>query len=163
MQFTTTELKRSLPYSGRVREIWIRPEKLTEPLCVPKVLVSTANGLEGDHYASKNSRNRQVTLIQYEHLEVVAALVNLPNISAGLLRRNLVVSEINLLSLKECIFAVGTTHLKMTGLCHPCSRMEKNLGPGGYNAKRGHGGINATVVKDGEINVGDAVSIVEFI
>lgn len=163
MQSITSELKQSLPYDGRVEEIWVRPEKRVEPLCVAKVSVTVADGIEGDHYHGKNSRNRQVTLIQYEHLGAIAALANLSELNAGQLRRNIVVSGINLLALKECIFAVGTTQLKMTGLCHPCSRMEKNLGPGGYNAMRGHGGINATVVKDGEINVGDTVKVIEFI
>jgi len=162
MLSSTRELKQSLPCPGQVQEIWIRPEKHVEPVRVTDVTVTVNSGLQGDHYSSKNSRNRQVTLIQYEHLNVVAALLNLQSLNASLLRRNIVVSGINLLALKECVFAVGTVHLQMTGQCHPCSRMEQNLGPGGFNAMRGHGGINAMVIKDGVINVGDSVSVVEF-
>jgi MOSC domain-containing protein YiiM len=73
------------------------------------------------------------------------------------LRRNIVVSGINLLALKDKTFSVGEAQLEMTGLCHPCSKMETVLGPGGYNALRGHGGITAKVVQTGLLAIGDKV------
>jgi len=71
------------------------------------------------------------------------------------MRRNLVVSGINIASLKDKHFRLGSTELAGTGFCHPCSRMEENLGRGGYNAVRGHGGITAKVIQGGRVNKGD--------
>jgi MOSC domain-containing protein YiiM len=68
-----------------------------------------------------------------------------------------VVSGINLLALKGQRFYVGDVLMEGTKPCAPCSRMEKALGPGGYNAMRGHGGICAVVLAGGDIAVGDAV------
>ncbi|MEC8184118.1 MAG: MOSC domain-containing protein [SAR324 cluster bacterium] len=69
------------------------------------------------------------------------------------------VSGINLLSLKHQSFQIGEAVLQTTGICAPCSRMEENLGPGGYNAMRGHGGITAKVLQAGEIQIGDPVRL----
>ena len=78
-------------------------------------------------------------------------------LSPSLFRRNIVVKGINLLALKDKEFHIGDAVLRMTGSCHPCSRMEKALGAGGYNAMRGHGGITATIIKSGTIRLGDKV------
>lgn len=123
---------------------------------VHEVEATTASGLQGDRYQGR-SGDRQVTLVQAEHLNVVASCLGRADIAAEVLRRNIVVQGINLLALKNKTFRIGSAELEMTGLCHPCSRMETLLGPGGYNAMRGHGGITARVVNSGFISTGDAV------
>jgi MOSC domain-containing protein YiiM len=97
---------------------------------------------------------RQLTLVQAEHLAVVAALLGQEHINPALLRRNLVISGINLLALKGQSFRIGEVLLEATGECHPCSKMEARLGRGGYNALRGHGGITAKILQGGEIGLG---------
>ena len=70
-------------------------------------------------------------------------------------------SGLNLLALKGRQFRVGEVVLEMTGLCHPCSKMETTFGAGGYNAVRGHGGITAKVITGGQIRDGDSVQVLE--
>ena len=98
-----------------------------------------------------------MTLIQSEHLPVIRALSERRDASPELLRRNIVVSGINLISLKKMRFQIGKAILEGTGDCAPCSLMERNLGPGGYQAMRGHGGLTAKVLQRGTIRVGDTV------
>lgn len=153
---TLQDIQSTYSHPGRLEWIGIRPGKRQEMIEVETVLLITDQGVEGDHYSPGGSiRDRQVTLIQAEHLATIAALCKQDKISPSQLRRNLVVSGINIASLKDKHFRLGTTELAGTGFCHPCSRMEENLGRGGYNAVRGHGGITAKVIQGGRVNKGD--------
>src|SRR5688572_21590040 len=149
------------PYfrNGRVENISIRPARRAPVQFLDSIKAIENSGLAGDHYASPGG-SRQVTFIQAEHLDVVAALLDLSSLNPALTRRNIVVSGINLLSLKGTSFQIGEAVFEYSGECHPCSRMEENLGTGGYNAMRGHGGITASVITGGTVRVGDAVEVV---
>lgn len=148
-----------IPQTGEVIGIVIRAERVAMPSSLSSVKASIEGGLEGDHFSSKKNKKRQITLIQGEHLDGVASILGMDSIDPRLTRRNLVVKGINLLSLRDRKFRLGNVVLQGTGYCHPCSRMEENLGEGGYNAMRGHGGITATVIEEGEITIGDLVSL----
>lgn len=149
------QLLLNLPQQGKVEWIGVRAKKRA-PLDTVTTIQVLPLGLAGDHYAGRSGK-RSVTLIQQEHIETIASLLHREKIDPADLRRNIVVSGINLLALKGREFKIGTAVLKMTGLCHPCSRMEETFGDGGYNAVRGHGGINASVIIPGEIKLQDKV------
>lgn len=153
-----SELLNVFPQIGRVEWIGLRPAHRGSLVAVSSAKVERASGLSGDHY-SKQGGNRQVTLIQFEHLAVIGALCGRETVQPELLRRNLVISGINLLALKGQQFYIGDALLEGTGLCEPCSRMEQTLGAGGHHAMRGHGGITARVLRDGEIRLGDVVGL----
>ncbi|CAA9564797.1 MAG: MOSC domain protein [uncultured Truepera sp.] len=154
---TVKELLDTLPQRGRLEHILVRPARRAPTVRLERARALPGRGLAGDHRSERSSSSaRQVTLIQAEHLPVITALSG-SQATPERLRRNLVVSGINLLALKSRRFRIGGAVFEGAGLCHPCSRMEEALGPGGYNAVRGHGGILARVVEEGEITVGDAL------
>ncbi|MBM4200748.1 MAG: MOSC domain-containing protein [Gammaproteobacteria bacterium] len=148
--------RQGISHAGRLVWIGLRPARLA-PLETPdQAALDTATGLAGDHYAGKTQRKRQVTLLQHEHLAVIGSLLR-RDVTPDLLRRNLVVTGINLHALKDQPFEIGPVLLQGTGFCHPCSRMETALGPGGYQAMRGHGGITAQILRGGTIRLGDTI------
>lgn len=138
---------------GRVDWIGVRPARLVDLRMVSAACLGEA-GLEGDH---ARPGKRALTLIQAEHLPVIAALAGLEAVTPETLRRNVVVSGINLTALRNHPVQIGEAVVEITTPCAPCSRMETALGPGGYNAMRGHGGWCARVIRPGQIACGDVV------
>ena len=157
---TIQELMDIVPQAGKLETITLRTERRGEIEHVPSTEVIAGLGLVGDHRAEHKKVNmeskRQVTFIQAEHLSVLSALMG-HEVKPEDTRRNLVVSGINLLALKDKPFRIGEVVFEGSGLCHPCSRMEQTIGKGGYNVMRGHGGILARVLQGGTIHVGDEV------
>jgi MOSC domain-containing protein YiiM len=148
----------TLPQVGHVEWIGIRPSRDEPMIALECVQINLGMGLEGDRFSGSADSPRQVTLIQQEHLTVIAACLHSVSIPPSLLRRNIVVSGINLLALKGKVFRLGDAVLEFTGYCHPCSKMERQLSVGGYNAMRGHGGITARVCEAGMVRLRDEVS-----
>ena len=155
---TIEELTGRFPHEGRVEWIGIRPERRAPLAAVNRVRV-LKSGLEGDHRNKEGAR--AVTLIQHEHLPAIASLSRRQIVDPGLLRRNIVVSGISLSALKHRKFRLGAAILKGVEACAPCSRMEEALGPGGYNAMRGHGGLCAAVLEEGVVQISDPVRAID--
>ena len=142
---------------GKVVWIGIRPARGAAMQALDSVHLDAKAGVVGDRYEGRTG-NRQVTLIQSEDLHAISAYLD-QAVTPQQLRRNILVSGINLLALKDKRFHLGSALLEMTGECHPCSQMEATFGPGGYNAVRGHGGITARVLSDGEVSLGDSLMV----
>jgi len=126
-------------------------------VAVETALIS-ADGLDGDR---SRAGKRALTLIQQEHLAAIGSYLGQGSVAPEILRRNLVVSGVNLAALKGREVQVGEAVLRFTVICAPCSRMEEALGKGGYSAVRGHGGWCAEVVRPGRVRLGDAVQPVD--
>ena len=168
----TTDLRAlttRFPLTGRLDAILLRPGRGTAAVSVGAASAQVDRGLDGDRDAARapgrpGGGKRQVTLIQAEHLPLIAAWAGRGAIDPALLRRNLVVSGLNLLALRSPFadtpvrVQIGdAVVLEFTGPCDPCSAMEAALGSGGYNAMRGHGGLTARVIVGGTLAVGARV------
>ena len=172
---TLRQLVQQFARPGRLDAIWLRPARGAPMLAASRAEALAGRGLAWDRAARARPAGapaaaggkRQVTLLQAEHLPVIAALAGLPAgaVGAGLLRRNLLVSGLNLLAARSLFKdtplllqlgddAASAVLLEVTGPCEPCAQMAAALGPGGYNAMRGHGGVTARVLRGGWFAVG---------
>ncbi len=165
------ELTQRFAGEGRVDSIFLRPARLAPMVSVSEVVAEPGRGLLGDRRSlalrtGDLAHKREVTLFQAEHLPVIAACLGLPIVNPCRLRRNLLVSGINLLSMRSLFRDVrlewcfgDEVILEITGTCEPCSRMESELGHGGYSAMRGHGGVTARVLAGGTVRLSDSVRL----
>jgi MOSC domain-containing protein YiiM len=153
---TIADLMKSFPASGELVWIGLRPGRNQAIVSVDEAVAEADSGLTGDRY--RGSGKRQVTLMQWEHLAVLSSFLE-KAVYPEMLRRNLVIRGLNLLALKDRKFRIGSAVFQTTGPCSPCSRMERVLGPGGYNAMRGHGGLTARILGSGRIRVGDRLTV----
>ena len=101
------ELLKVKPQPGKLVWIGIRPATDAPVEEVASADVTPESGLLGDHFSGRPGSNRQVTLIQAEHLEAVGSYLNQPPIQPARVRRNLLVSGINLYPLRRMTFRVG--------------------------------------------------------
>lgn len=111
---TLAALLSSLPQQGELRWIGLRPARIVPMVSVTEVIATAGGGLAGDRFSGGAQSKRQVTLIQQEHLSVLGQLLGRAAIEPMLLRRNLVISGINLLALQRAEFQIGEVILQGT-------------------------------------------------
>ncbi|WP_237444342.1 MOSC domain-containing protein [Sinobacterium norvegicum] len=145
---------------GKLEWIGLRPAHYQPMQVQQQAQALQGLGLEGDHRSGKTpGSGRQITLISQEYIRQIAHFTGRQTVAPELLRRNLVISGINLTALRYQRFQIGTAVFEATALCHPCSRMDKALGQGGLVAMLGHGGLCAKIITSGTITVGDVVTV----
>ena len=142
--------------SGRVEGIFIAGEKRQLPEPVERVRAVAGRGLEGNRYFYDEAPpGRALTLIATEALaEGAASGVEL---GADESRRNVLTSGIDLNSLVGERFRVGNVECVGVELCEPCTTLEGLTRPGVIKSYVHRAGLNADILTDGEIAVGDAV------
>lgn len=143
--------------SGRVEGIFIGP-KYELPAPVERVRAVAGGGLEGNRYFYADGDappGRALTLIAAEAL-AEGAEEGVP-LTAAESRRNVLTRGIDLNALVGVRFRVGTVECLGVELCEPCTTLQKLTRPGVIKAYVHRAGLNADILSDGEIAVGDVV------
>jgi MOSC domain-containing protein YiiM len=143
--------------SGRVEGIFIG-QKYELPAPVERVRAVAGSGLEGNRYFFQGDAppGRALTLIAAEALAEGAAESGI-ELGAAESRRNVLTSGIDLNALVGVRFRVGDVACVGVELCEPCTTLEGLTRPGVIKAYVHRAGLNADILTDGEIAVGDAV------
>jgi len=124
---------------------------------VPQIECVAGHGIRGDRfYDYRDDYKGQITFFSLEVFEKVATRFCLTNKSAGHLRRNVIVSGVNLNDLIGQEFSVQGVRLRGTAHCRPCYWMNQAIAPGAEEFLQGNGGLRAQILSDGVIAVGDA-------
>jgi MOSC domain-containing protein YiiM len=143
---------------GKLEWIGLRSERRGEVLVVDQAEAVVGLGLVGDHRMKKTPGSaRQVTLISSEYIQQICQHTGHDTIDPCLLRRNLVISGMNMNLLRYQRLQIGEVILETNALCHPCSRMDEALGAGGTAAMFGYGGLCAKVIQGGVMRAGEKV------
>src|SRR5262249_61116975 len=142
---------------GRVENIFIGPER-TLPEPVERARAIAGKGLEGNRYFFEQAPpGRALTLIAAEALEDFRAETGIP-LTAAESRRNVLTRGIDVNALVGMRFRIGDVECIGVELCEPCTDLEAMTKPGVIKGLIHRAGLNADVLNDGEIPVGDAVT-----
>lgn len=142
--------------AGRVEAIFIGPERqLPQP--VERVRALAGKGLEGNRYFFDSAPpGRALTLIAAEALDALAEETGI-RLEPAASRRNVLTRGIDINALVGRRFRVGELECRGVELCEPCSHLESLTQPGVVRGLVHRGGLNADILTDGEIALGDEV------
>src|SRR5215510_8171254 len=135
----------------RVEAIHVGEPGKAELVAVDAATALAGKGLEGDRHFSESARPGQaLTLVEQDAVEDVG-------LPPGGTRRQVTVSGTGLNELVGRHFRVGSVECYGVELCEPCIHLESMTRPGIIKELTHRGGLNADILTDGTIAIGDAV------
>lgn len=157
-------------WNAELIEIWISPgndfrghhgmargehgvEKVAEVECVAGM------GLKGDRYFGyKPDFKGQVTFFDARAVDAVREHFNLPDLSASVFRRNLIVRGVDLEAWVGRRFRFQGVEFEGSEECRPCYWMDEAVAPGAeeFLKSRFRGGLRARILSDGILKAGGA-------
>src|SRR6266511_2555052 len=140
---------------GRVEGIFLTETHGELPQSVERVRALPGSGLVGNRYFFADGDappGSAITLIAAEGIEAFEQETGIP-FTAAESRRNVLTRGVDVNGLVGRRFYVGVE------LCEPCAHLQGMTKPGILKGMVHRAGLNADVLREGEIAVGDAVTI----
>jgi MOSC domain-containing protein YiiM len=141
---------------GRVEAIFISAEHGELPRAVDSVRAIAGKGLEGNRYFDEGKPESELTLIEAEALEALAAEHGI-ELDGAASRRNVLTRGVRLNDLVGERFRVGELECRGIELCEPCRDLEAMTKPGVVKGLVHRAGLNAEILVGGELRPGDPV------
>jgi MOSC domain-containing protein YiiM len=140
---------------GRVEAIWIKRAKRGPMDPARKATLVADAGIVGN---ANQKGKRQVTIIEQEVFEEIRR--SLPAAEPIMRRANFMVSGLRLADTRLDVLTLGGVRIQVWGETRPCERMDEQC-PGLTSAldPDWRGGVYGVVLDDGDVAVGDPVSI----
>ncbi|MCA9755612.1 MAG: molybdenum cofactor biosysynthesis protein [Candidatus Eisenbacteria bacterium] len=115
-------------------------------------------GLRGDRYFERPPDHKgQITFFSQEVLDELSAALGISELPASAVRRNVIVSGVQLNGLIGTEFEVQGVRFLGVEECRPCYWMDHAVGPGAEDLLRGRGGLRCRILTDGELYVGEGL------
>ena len=124
---------------------------------VPRIECVAGHGVRGDRfYDYRDDYKGQITFFSIEVFEKLIRHFGLTDKSPGALRRNVIVSGVDLNELIGEEFSIQGVRLRGTAHCKPCYWLDQAVVPGAEKFLEGNGGLRAQILSDGVIALGEA-------
>ena len=124
---------------------------------VDEIECVAGHGIRGDRFYDYRANYKgQITFFSLEVFDRLRAAFPHVDKSAGVLRRNVIVSGVNLNTLIGEDFQLQGVRFHGTAHCKPCLWLDTAFAPGAEKALAGHGGLRAQILTSGRLQTGAA-------
>lgn len=151
----------------RIHDIWISPGhdfkgrhrlgRLQHGISrVAEVACDAGLGLVGDRYHGERPGSKtQVTFLSHEVVDDMRRALGIDNPDYSALRRNILVSGVDLNALVGKTFSIGGAVFEGVEECSPCYWMDKAVAPGAHAFLKGRGGLRCRILASGILRCGE--------
>jgi MOSC domain-containing protein YiiM len=127
-----------------------QPAGESPTLDVAEAKLVAGRGIEGDRFFDyRKDYKGQITFFSREVFDQLCATLAVWDKPASVLRRNVVVSGVDLNGLIGKEFTLQGVRFEGVCECSPCYWMDQAFHPGAEEALKGHGGLRAKILEDG--------------